>query len=209
LMSLGLLASSGAAFADAAADVMACDVLAASPYDTTRPVGVPGVAMADVNADEAIAACKTALLSNPQNLRVMYDLARALNKAGKEPALQFDLDLKASASGSPAMLFNLANSYINGIGTAKDETKGYQLQCDAATKGMAFAMSFCGDNFRFGRIKNNKSDDENKKTGTDWYQKAADAGDVRGTQKLGSAYFYGWSAGVDKSKGNGFFAKGC
>lgn len=207
VLGLGLSVSGGMAFADAAADVAACDMLAASPYDKMRPATVPGVAIADVKADAAIAACKTALTSNPQNLRVMYDLARALNKAEKEPALQFELDLKASASGNPAMIFNLANNYISGIGTAKDEAKGYQMQCDAATKGMEFAMSFCGDNFRFDRIKNDKGEDENKKTGFGWYQKGADAGDGRGIYKLGNAYFYGRSVEADKAKGNALLQK--
>jgi TPR repeat protein len=202
VVSLGLLTSVSAAFADAASDVTACEMLAASPLDKERPANVPGVAVADMNADAAVAACKTALASNPQNLRIMYDLARAFNKTGKEPEQMFQLYLKSSASGNPVALNNLANSYIEGLGTAKDEAKGYQLRCDAAARGLAIAMSFCGDNYRFGQIKNDNSDDENQKIGFGWYQKAADAGDARGTFKLGSAYFYGRGVTEDKAKGN-------
>jgi TPR repeat protein len=203
----GVTVSGGSAFADAASDVMACEMLAASPLDKERPANVPGVAVADMNADVAIAACKAALASNPQNLRVMYDLARALNKAGKEPEQMFQLYLKSSASGNPVVLNNLANSYIEGQGTAKDEAKGYQLRCDAAAKGLALAMSFCGDNYMFGQIKNDKTDDENQEIGFGWYQKAADAGDARGTYKLGNIYFYGRSVAVDKAKGNALLQK--
>jgi uncharacterized protein len=209
VIGLGLLASGSAAYADAASDVIACDMLAASPFDKERPANVPGVAMADVKADDAIAACTTALASNPQNLRIMYDLARGLSKANKEPIQQFDLNLKASAGGNPAVIFNLASSYINGIGTAKDEAKGYQMQCDAAAKGMAFAMSPCGDNYRFGYggVSSGKGDDENMRIALDWYQKGADQSDPRSTFKLGNAYFYGRGVAEDKANGNAILQK--
>ncbi|HMO28895.1 hypothetical protein [Enterovirga sp.] len=69
----------------AAAQVAGCDRLAASPLDTTRPAGVPGVGFDVVDVARAVPRCMQALKERPKDPRIKYQLARALAKSGAPP----------------------------------------------------------------------------------------------------------------------------
>ena len=76
------------AHADAVAE---CDALAASPEDVTRPKNVPGVASGAMKAEEAVKACEAARLANPDDARISFELARALDVAKKDLPRVFQL----------------------------------------------------------------------------------------------------------------------
>src|SRR5215475_14417267 len=59
-----------------------CDRLAASPTDENR-VG-PGVAFEQLDAVTAIPVCEQAVQANPSLARLKFQLARALQKAGRQ-----------------------------------------------------------------------------------------------------------------------------
>ena len=62
--------------------VAECDRLAASELDLGRPQEVPGVPLDQIDAPAAIAACQKAVADNPRVPRYLYNLGRALYKAG-------------------------------------------------------------------------------------------------------------------------------
>ncbi|HKD27414.1 MAG TPA: hypothetical protein VKC66_16135 [Xanthobacteraceae bacterium] len=70
----------------AAPNADACDRLAASPYDKARPSGIQGVAFEQVDAPAAIEACRAALEARPDDARLAFQLARALQKDGSAKA---------------------------------------------------------------------------------------------------------------------------
>lgn len=63
--------------------ITACDTLAASPFDDTRPAGVAGVDFADIDAAAALAACTKAQAASPQDPRILFQLGRALQASDK------------------------------------------------------------------------------------------------------------------------------
>lgn len=60
-----------------------CDALAARPDDPTRPQGVMGVSDDDLKAGQAAEICEEALAVEPDNPRLLYQLARAYLLFGK------------------------------------------------------------------------------------------------------------------------------
>src|SRR5215470_15693367 len=71
----------------AALSADACDRLAASPYDKVLPTGIQGVPFEQVDAPAAIEACRAALAARPDDVRLVFQLARALQKDGGAEAL--------------------------------------------------------------------------------------------------------------------------
>lgn len=82
-----------------------CDRLASHPYD--REALAPGLYLSDIKADEAIAACKSAIQENPREPRLHYLYGRALlqNKKLSEAKSEFEI---AADSGYAMALYNLA-----------------------------------------------------------------------------------------------------
>ena len=61
----------------------ACDALAASPFDSTKPPNVDGVAYHVLAFERAIPACEKAVSDQPNNARLKFQYGRALD-AGKQ-----------------------------------------------------------------------------------------------------------------------------
>lgn len=88
----------------------ACDREAGHPDDPHK-VG-PGVRTAEVNLVAAIAACSADLAKDPQNPRLLYQLARALTYAGRvEEALP--IIEKSAAAKYPQALFVTGYLYLS------------------------------------------------------------------------------------------------
>ncbi|HKY93941.1 MAG TPA: tetratricopeptide repeat protein, partial [Kiloniellales bacterium] len=73
-----LLAATGPSAAESSADL--CNRLAAEPGTIE---GVPGVEVAAIDAEAAIAACAAALEETPGDARLTHQYARALERAGR------------------------------------------------------------------------------------------------------------------------------
>jgi len=157
---IGLLAAAGAvagmllagpAIADPspAAAITECDRLAADPDDPNREG--PGVALDKIDAPSAIASCGQALVRNPNNPRVMLNLGRANERAGRidEAARLFKL---AADQGLAAAQFHLGVFYQNGAGgLAKDEREAVRLYKLAAEQGDPDAQFNLGIFYELGR----------------------------------------------------------
>jgi TPR repeat protein len=157
--------TSGAQLAGPNAD--ACDRLAASPYDKVRPTGIQGVPFEQVDAPAAIEACMVALAARPDDARLAFQLARALQKDGGVEALTEAVRLYRFAAdrGHLTAQYNLALSfYETGRGglpkSAEEAARLYRL---AADQGHALAQSRLGFFYATGRGGLSKDD-----LRTDW-----------------------------------------
>jgi TPR repeat protein len=93
--------------------VKACDAAVASPYDNTRPAGVPGVPVDEIIASQAIAACREASDDQPDNARMRYQYGRALH-AGKQTAQALAVYQQARGMGSIMAMHSIGVIYLNG-----------------------------------------------------------------------------------------------
>jgi hypothetical protein len=73
-----------------------CDLAAAEEGNTAH---VPGVAFDQIVSDVAIPACEHAIAADPQNERLMHNLGRAFEKAGRSADAAFWY-ARASSSGT-------------------------------------------------------------------------------------------------------------
>ncbi|MFM2278701.1 MAG: hypothetical protein RLZZ444_932, partial [Pseudomonadota bacterium] len=111
--------------------VATCDRLAASPFDSKRPLGLEGVHMHDIHADEAYEACSQAVRLEPENGRLHFQLGRVLEKQGKlEEA--FKTYTEAAAKGYPSGWVAIGIHHLEGRARAVD----HQLALLALRKAM-------------------------------------------------------------------------
>jgi hypothetical protein len=84
-----------------------CDRLAANPSDRRKPPSVPGVPYDSLlnQAKQAMEACALAAAQNPTELRYEYQLARAMEAAVPEKAVE--IHKKLAGQGYPAAYDNL------------------------------------------------------------------------------------------------------
>jgi TonB family protein len=132
------LAQQGSGARSAGPKVDRCDRPAASPHDTTRPGGVPGVAFDQVDGSGAIEACRAAL-ARPGDARLTYQFAQALDR---------NRGYYAPAEG----IYNLGRSYEDGRdGWPKDDGEAARLYRRAADLGSKAAQRRLGFFYETGR----------------------------------------------------------
>jgi len=68
----GMIAASAALAQHADSFLALCDRLSASPFDSTRPPGIEGVAPQNIDAKSAVPACEDAIKAAPDNSRIMF-----------------------------------------------------------------------------------------------------------------------------------------
>jgi TPR repeat protein len=122
----------------------ACDLAAASPYDATRPTAIPGVVFEKVEGKVAVPACEGALAAEPDNVRLIYQMGRAL-QANKEDDRARTFYEKAAGLGHPGAQHNLAHFYQTGRGgLPRSEEEAVRLYKLAADQGLAIAQYVLG-----------------------------------------------------------------
>jgi TPR repeat protein len=113
-----------------------CDLLAA---DTDNDVSLKGVVLEEIDAARAIPACEVALQGQPGSPRIMHNLGRALEKAGRSQEA-LDLYHKAAQLGfDPAQLY-YGNSLMEGMGGEIDMKQGLLWLRRAYEQGNRQAM---------------------------------------------------------------------
>jgi len=180
----------------------ACDRLAASPTDASRPAGVAGVAFNRIDAVQAIPACRTAIAVNPNDPRVAVQLGRALQKAGGADAEAFGLYRKAADAGDARGMTALGLMYHNGTGVTKDEAEAVRWYRKAADAGHASGMTNLGLMYHDGT---GVTKDEAE--AARWFRKAIDAGDARGMTDLGLMYENGFGVTRDAAEAARWYRK--
>jgi uncharacterized protein len=137
----------------------ACDLAAASPYDATRPTDIPGVIFEKVDGKVAVPACEAALAAEPENIRLLYQMGRALQASQNDDRARTFYE-KAAAQGHLGAQYNLAVFYASGRGgLPKDDEEAARLLKLGADLGFApsqYSLSSFYANGRGGLPKNDE-----------------------------------------------------
>jgi hypothetical protein len=154
-------------------DVSECDLLAASRNDTTRPVGIAGIGINEIDAARAVPACRATLALRPNDPRTTFQLARALQRAGGPDADAEAVNLyrKAADTGHTVAMVDLGHLYRDGRGVRLDEAEAVRLYRQAAEAGDALGMADLGRMYEAGRGVSRDVAEAVR-----WYRKAAEAG---------------------------------
>ncbi len=184
------------------ADVHQCDLLASTPLDAQRPANVPGVVGKDLNVPEALKACEAAVLVNPDDARMNFNLGRILMKANQDLPRMLSLFEKSAANGSALAMTNLGYAYRNGIGTKPDFALAFKWDRAAAEKGIAVAQDNLGTLYRDGLGVAQDYAEAAK-----WFQKAADSGNADAMNDLAFAYDHGSGVAQDYAKARDLYQK--
>jgi TPR repeat protein len=119
-----------------------CDRLAAHPLDPRKRA--PGVAWSELDADKAIPACEAAVRAYPDELRFAYQLARAIDRAGK-PDRAFAMYRFLANEGYAAAELAVGLMYDEGLGGAvADATTAAGWFMQAAEHGHPEAQRLLG-----------------------------------------------------------------
>jgi TPR repeat protein len=175
-----------------------CDRLAASDNDPARPPEVPGVPLAKIDFDAAIAACEKSIQRNVRIPRYLYNLGRAQEAAAnsvrpddpsRQPRLvaaraSFD---DAANRGYVAALYSLATLFDYTDSTDKDQERANTMLKEAANQGYPPAMYELGLRYRDGKFGLDR--DVNEAHG--WLAKAAESSSVSAMVEVGEALWYG------------------
>ncbi len=167
--------------------IVKCDRLASHPSDKTRPVGIPGVDFAHIDSAQAVSACQDALRVRPNDMRIVFQLGRSLQKDGSSSAMieAARLYKLAADQGYAAAQYNLGVFYESGRGgLAKNDQEAARLFKLAADQGYAAAQNNLGRFHESGRGGLAKSDQE----ATRLYKLAADQGLAAAQYNLGRFY---------------------
>lgn len=219
--------------ADDEVKVTSCDIEAGHPSDPDRVH--PGIDYALMRPGPAIAACRADLAADPDNPRLMTNLARALAKAG-ESAEAIALNQRGVEMGYLGAYHNLGNHFRRGDGIAKDEKAAFDLFLYAAERGHpedaynignmywrgeGVAQDFAKAYFWFDRAAQQDYPTAFDRLGlmtaagegvpadpvaaVAFYARGADLGDSSAMVNLGTAYRKGEGVGVDFTRAYDLF----
>jgi TPR repeat protein len=127
-----------------------CDALAGSRFDQSRPPGVKGVELEQIDVARALPVCSRALSQNPSNPRLQYQLGRIYDRQGtdRETVHLFRL---AADQGYAVAQYDLGVFYHFGIlfnhgkdGLVKDDHEAARLFRLAADRQYAPAQTALG-----------------------------------------------------------------
>lgn len=178
-----------------------CDMMAGHPSDPERVFA--GIDYALMRPGPAIDACRADLLDDPDNPRLMTQLARALDKAG-----QYDeaiaLNRRAINMGYLGAYHNLGNHYKKGAGVDRDLTRAFDLFLYAAERGHP------EDAYNVGMILKDGTEatDPDPEAALLWFQRAADQDYPSAFDKLGLLYQEGSGVPQDDERAVALFQRG-
>lgn len=160
-----------------------CDRLAAHPDDPGRKAA--GVPWEKLDGTQAVAACGRATDQRPNNARLQFQFARALNKIAQYKEAM-DWYRKAADQGYAPAETNLGLMYSNGQGTAADPETARKWISRAADKDYAPAQNAMGVIYMSG-IGVAKDDGK----AADWFRKATKLQYPPAMKNLGILYELG------------------
>lgn len=171
-----------------------CDRFAASELDPARPPEVRGVPFEKIDSDKAIAACQKAVQDNPRVARFLFNLARAYQHLGSDPAID-ETERRATVRrarlayedaarrGYVSALNNLAVLFEAGDGVEIDEDEAANLFKRAAQQGHPLGMYNLALHYRDGTIGIKRDLAQSY----EWFAKAAETGFVPAMVEVGEA----------------------
>jgi TPR repeat protein len=182
--------------------VGACDRLSSFRFNPARSLESAAADFDRNEANRAVAACRSALTAAPSDPHVMFNLGRALMRAGGGEAEAVALFRKAAAAGHSGAMFSLGLAFANGAGLAKDPAEAARWYRKAADAGNAAAMSALGFAYEEGA-----GVEIDPVVAMAWWRKAADAGDTPAMNRLGLAFANGIGVARDPVKAVAWFRK--
>lgn len=175
-----------------------CDRFAAHPYDPSKSKAVDGVAMNDIEAAGAVAACRDAVAKFPDIPRFQYQLGRSLEAAGDVPAA-LQSYREAAEQGYAAAQGSLGTAYRAGQGVAQSDREALVWYRKAAEQGFSVAQFYLGIMLFNGEgTGEDASEEERWAEAVRWYRKAAEQGLAPAQYSLGPMYDHGLG-GVEQS----------
>lgn len=201
LVSIGIAGASPAFAQGPESSISACDRLAASPLDSTRPAGVEGVRPQNVDAKTAVPACEAALKTAPTSSRLMFQLGRAYAAANEHVKARQQY-ASADALGHVTATNNLGAYFVEGLGGPRDLSEGRRLYEKAAAGGLALAMYNAGALYEEG-----KGVPKEYARAWSWYERAAKADHPPAIERLGVFSLNGWGVTKDTAEATRWFEK--
>jgi len=179
-----------------------CDLMAGHPTDPDRVHA--GVAYRLLRPEAAIEACRADLAKDPDNPRLMTQLARALEKGGAfDEAVRLNQQAKERFDYLGAY-HNLGNLYRKGGGVERDLGEAFHLFLYAAERGHPEDAYNIGNFYARGR----GPVEEDFRLARVWLERSASQDYPSAFDKLGLLYLNG--QGVDENiiLANRYFARG-
>jgi len=179
----------------------ACDRLAASPDDSSRPAGIPGVESTRIDGEAAWNSCSAAMTLFP-------DVARFIFQAGRAAHSRRDYDRamvlyrKASEAGSAAGASGAGFLYERGLGVPQSDAEASKWYEKAAGLGYGPAMNNLGQLYHYGRGVT-----QDYKEARKWYEKAAALGNANAMTSLGFSYDRGAGVAQDYTEARKWYEK--
>jgi uncharacterized protein len=186
---------------DPATRVTQCDTMAGHPSDPERVF--VGIDYALMRPGPAISACRADLEKDPNNPRLMTELARALAKNG-DLAEALALDEAAVKMGYLGAYHNLGNHYRRGEIVKKDLVKALELFTYAAQRGHPEDAYNVGVLYREGEGGVKQSDAKAR----EWFERSAAQNYPSAFDKLGLMAALGEGQPADQTKAVEYFARG-
>jgi TPR repeat protein len=153
-------------------------------------VTAPGVSFEQLDPKMVIPACEAAVQRDPTNGRLLYQLGRGYEKAGKFTEALDRYGRAAAVSYAPAY-GAIGNMYSVGRGVEKDERRAFEWFRNGAEADDPASQ------FTLGQIyENGRGVPQDYSEALRWFHKAADQGLAEGQDSVG--YFYSAGLGVAK-----------
>jgi TPR repeat protein len=146
----GLAMNAATAVANDVQSARACDLAAASPTDPMRPAGITGISIDDIETKTALPACQAALAADPDNPRLLFEMARVF-LASNNGLKAFTLIRDAADRGYADAQYMLGLIYMKGEGVPKDDRAAARWFKSAADQDYARAEAFIGAYLLVGR----------------------------------------------------------
>jgi Caspase domain/Sel1 repeat len=179
-----------------------CDRLAAMPYDTGRPPGLPGVEFEQINIKAATAACNDATAQYPDVARFVFEAGRVAG-ARKDNAEARRLYDKAAAAGYAMATNNIGGMYEGGEGVARNYAEAVRWYSKAVASGEPIAMVNLGWLYEHGQGVAQDLAEARR-----LYETAAKAGVPAGMNNLGLLYLRGQGVPRDYAAARKLFEQG-
>lgn len=175
------------------AAIAACDRAAADPYDLDRPAEVAPVPdhILDANSRAAVEACRTAVDLNPDDRRMMAQLARAAD-FDRRYELAFEMASAAAGLGSAAGMTIVGAYYETGTIVEADGATAAEWYRRAADVGHSLGMLYLGYLYDVGDGVPFDLDESGR-----WIEAAAEAGNSEALAAIGYRYENGRGVAVD------------
>lgn len=168
-----------------------CDTLATYDEKTGRANHNEESSWKDVEAQTIISACKQAVSFYPDDIRYVYQLAKAYDDDEDYAQAVIYYSQAAKQGYAPAQQ-NLGNLYRMGRGVAQSDQEAFEWFLKAAEQGNIHAQSDLGGMYYLGR-----GVEQSDEKAFDWTLKAAEQGDSYAQFNIGLIYEMG--RGVERS----------